>query len=359
MSSTRPGAYLVVPLFFAAVQLATALCAQTVLPAGVPLASSEGNDKQVKLFGCESGQFRFQQVDADLRTAQRYSGLAFRRDGFDLYETAFPRAAEIEIVMGEGRHNGFTDRFADNYRYPTRNMVYTRKFVSLPDLRDPPVVRPSPFLPAIPFDHPFDFTAQSDLVWEICVLTTLPTRTAYPLDAHQAVPEQFIEHRYGIGCVANPTLPVIPMSLSSTGITYSGPRRIDLAFYVDRAPEFEFPVLLWGTDDCNVVVPGLCTNLYVQPMLAMVMPQTNAAGTSTLTLSVPYIDELARQQVANQVVANDPHQPYPLKVAASNGTSVEIMPPMPRVKSISAPLAQSPVAPTGIDHGFGIVVRLN
>lgn len=359
MLSIRPRAYLVGPLFVAALQFATSPCAQVVLPAGTPLANTEGNNKQVKLFGCESGQFRFQQVDADLRAARQFNGIAFRRDGFDLYETAFPRAVEIEIVMGEGRHNGFTDTFVDNYRFPTRNMVYTRKYVSLPDFRDPPVVRPSPFLPTIPFDHPFNFTAQTDLVWEVCVLTTLPTRTPYPLDAHQAVPEQFIEHRYGIGCVANPSVPVIPMSLSSNGISYSGPRRIDLAFYVDRAPEFEFPVLLWGINECNVVVPGLCTNMYVQPMLALVMPQANAAGTSTLALSVPYIDGLAGQQISNQVVVNDPHQPYPLKVAASNGTSVEIIAPTPRVKSISAPLAQSPVAPTGIDHGFGIVVRLN
>lgn len=359
MLSVRPGVYLVPPLILTSMLLVAKPCTQVVLPAGASFVSTEGNDKQLKLFGCESGQFRFQQIDGDLRTAQVFSGLAFRRDGFDTYETAFPRAAEVELVMGEGVHNGFSDVFDSNYRYPTRTLVCSRTFVSLPDMRTPPPVQPATFLPPIPFDQPFYFSAGNNLVWEIRVLTTTPTRTAYPLDAHQAVPEQFILHTYGVGCVANQTTPVLPMSLASTGITYSREQRIELCFYLDRAPALEFPVLLWGMNEQQFAFPGLCTNLYVDPVLATVMPQTNAVGTSTFTVPVPYVDAMARQQVCHQVVVNDPNQPFPIKVAGSNGTSVEVRAPMPRVKSISAPTAMSAVAPTGIDYGFGLVVRLN
>lgn len=333
------------------------LAADVVLPAGASLVSNEGNDKQIKLFGSDSGQFRFQQVDGDLRGVQWFSSLAFRRDGLGTYPTAFPRAAEIEIVMGEGVHGAFSTVFDDNYRAFTRNVVHDRAFVSLPDLRTPPVVAPDSFMPAIPFNHAFYYTASTDLVWEVCVITTTPLRTDYPLDAHKSVPEQFLLHRYGIGCVANPTLPLLPMSLASPGVTYSPERFMDLNFYVDRAPPMSVPLLLWGVAEQQVAFPGLCTNLYVDPMLATPMPQANIIGTSTLNLRVPYIDALAGHQVCHQAIAYDPNQPFAIKVAGSNGTSVEVVAPMPRVKSISAPTARTVAAPA-IDHGFGIVVKL-
>ncbi|MEZ5965490.1 MAG: hypothetical protein R3F56_16775 [Planctomycetota bacterium] len=359
MFHLRSGALLIPPLVVAATQMIARPSAQVVLPAGVSLAATEGNDKQFKLFGCESGQFRFQQVDGDLRNAQTFQGLAFRRDGFDVYDTAFPRAAELQIVMGKGAHMGYSDTFDANFRWPTRTVVCDRTFVSLPDFRTPPVTPPATFLPAIPFTRPFYFDGTEDLVWEIDVYTTTPTRTSYPLDAHKTVPEQLILHNYGVGCIANPTQPVLPMSLASTGITYSDQRLIELCFYVDRAPAMEFPMLLWGLDEQQFPFPGLCTNLYVNPVLATPMPQANAVGTSTYTLRVPYIDAMEGQQVCNQAIAYDANQVYPIKVAGSNGTSVEVKAPMPRVKSISAPTVATTVAPTGIDHGFGIVVRLN
>jgi hypothetical protein len=358
MSTILSGVKLLPPLTLASLLLsATAGAQNVVLPAGVPLANAEGNDKQVKLFGCESGQHRFQQVDADLQTSQTFHSLAFRRDGFDTYPTAFPRAAEIEIVLGQGSHNNFSTVFDDNFRWPTRTVVYDRAFISLPDIRTPPVAPPATFMPAIPFDRPFVFTGGDALIWEICVLTTVPTRTDYPLDAHTTAPDQLILHSYGIGCVANPTQPVLPMSLASTGIIHSPERIIDLMFYVDRAPATQVPILLWSFTEQQYAFPGLCTNLYVNPVLAVPMPMTNVIGTSQLSVRVPFNDSMPGQQTCHQVVALDPDQPFPIKVAGSNGTSVQVVAPLPRVKSISAPTART-VAADGIDHGFGIVVEL-
>lgn len=357
MSTIFSGAKLLPPLAIAALFSTPVGAQNVVLPAGVPLATAEGNSKHVKLFGCESGQHRFQQIDADLRTAQTFTSLAFRRDGFDTYPTAFPRAAEIEIVMGQGNHNGFSRVFDDNFRWPTRTVVYDRAFISLPDFTTPPVAPPANFLPAIPFDRPFVFNGGDALIWEICVLTTVPTRTDYPLDGHITAPNQLILHNYGIGCVANQTQPVLPMSLASTGIVYSPERKMDLTFYVDRAPPTQIPVLLWSFSEQNYTFPGLCTNLYVNPVLAMPMPLTNMVGTSTLTVEVPYNDTMPGQQTCHQAVALDPDQAYPVKIAGSNGTSVQVVAPLPRVKSIGAPTARTAAA-DHIDHGFGIVVQL-
>lgn len=357
MSTILSGARLLPPLVIATLFSAPVGAQNVVLPAGVPLANAEGSSKHVKLFGCESGQHRFQQVDADLQTPQTFHSLAFRRDGYDRYPTAFPRAAEIEIVLGQGSHNGFSTVFDDNFRWPTRTVVYDRAFISLPDFSAPPVAPPATFLPAIPFDRPFVFTGNDALIWEICVLTTVPTRTDYPLDAHATAPDQLILHNYGIGCVANRTQPVLPMSLASTGIVYSPERRIDMTFYVDRAPPTQIPILLWSFAEQQYAFPGLCTNLYVDPVLPMAMPMTNVVGTSTMTVRVPFNDTMPGQQTCHQAVALDPDQPYPIKVAGSNGTSVQVVAPLPRVKSIEASTART-VAADHIDHGFGIVVQL-
>lgn len=131
---------------------------------------------------------RFQYVDAAQRGTPRPGivSLELRRDGTQ--PTFSPaRAVDVEWVMAETDATNLSTNFTTNYVPGTAVTVFTRKNLFLPDHSPLPPSVPAAFDVLVPFDAPFSYGGQKDLLWEVRIFANQATSQAFSLDAADSV----------------------------------------------------------------------------------------------------------------------------------------------------------------------------
>jgi hypothetical protein len=317
---------------------AAILPAQTSLVSPAFYVNEEGTTTASLPFGTPNSTasypLRSQQVIGGLRGQPRvFRSLAFRRDGQRAASTLFDaRSIDFELFLGHGNVASASSTFASNYTTP-RQQAFARRTFSVPGIADLPRVVPAPFLVRITFDQPFLYSGAADVVWEAGAFSQLQgPGTLTPVDAAISGMNLVMPSGYrmnGRGCNVPPTS-TSEMELRSTGSLQNFPVNAwILAFSATNCPPNAAGALLLGLSNPNTPVPGLCTNLMVTPMVTV--PGTVPASGPWLPLGniapsprIPYLAAFVGVLLEAQAAALDPAQPFALKVAASNGTSVRL-----------------------------------
>ena len=108
-------------------------------------------------------------------------------------------------------------------------------------------------------------------------------------------------------------------------------------------------------------LPGLCTSVYVNPLVTL-NGSTDATGTYNVPVfSVAFSPTWIGLHLYGQVAVYDPTRSNPLKVCATNGTNVTVLAPPAgfRCARLYAP-SDSGAATTGtLVPSYGLVIRLD
>lgn len=325
----------------------THACVAFLLVAGLPAqgtlvspsfyADEEGTTTASLPFGTPRSATGYpqhsQQVIGGLRGQARvFRSLAFRRDG-QLAENALfdARTIDFELHVGHGDVATATGTFATNYTSP-RQLVFARRALSLPGVAALPRVVPAPFNLQIPFDTQFSYSGLADFVWEADAYGQISgAGVLTPVDASFSGMNLVMPSGYrmnGRGCNAQGTTNEV--QLRSTGSLQNFPVNAwILSLSVTNAPPNAAGLLLLGLNNLNVPLPGLCTNLFVSPLVTLngTVPASGAwlpLGGIAPAPRIPYQAALVGTYFEAQAAADDPTVPFPLKLAASNGLSVRL-----------------------------------
>ncbi|MEZ5964233.1 MAG: hypothetical protein R3F56_10345 [Planctomycetota bacterium] len=292
--------------FLGATALATASLAQTFTVSPIAFAAREGNSTLSYIF--TTAPNNTQQVHGDLRgPARLVTALSFRRDGVSTATTGLSRTIDMEIDVGEAdfAHVGIT--YANNYVSPPVN-VFTRKLVSTTDWTMVPPVPPAPFDFTLTFDVPFFYTGFTDFAWQMkCYSNSGASNDTVRVDL-------------GSPAFTNSPSPGFGTACTSTGATQSYQLLGTMGTNIN--PEFRwsvqgFPtpancalnVLLVGSSNPNLTVPGLCTTLNCSAEITLPMPASDANGTWTLPLFyIPFQNSLVGASFFEQAFSFDPGQ---------------------------------------------------
>ncbi|MCA8957138.1 MAG: hypothetical protein KDC87_13770 [Planctomycetes bacterium] len=318
------------------VLLAT-LSAQAPLVSPAFYAVEEGTTTATLPFGNTRSTTGFpqhsQQVIGGLQGPARvFRSLSFRRDGTFAENTLFDaRTVDLDLHLGHGTYASASATFSANYATP-RQQVFARRGLSLPSLVTQPRVVPAPFLVSIPFDTPFPYSGTQDLVWEVNAYSQLTgAGSLTPVDASFSGMNLVMPSGYtmnGQGCTAQGTTNEV--QLRSTGSLQNFPVNAwILALSVSNAPSNAAGLLLLGFGNPNVPVPGLCTNLFVNPKLTLygTTPASGAwqpLGSIAPAPRIAYAASLVGTTFEAQAAVGDATVPYGLKLVATNGLSVRL-----------------------------------
>lgn len=274
---------------------------------------------------------RYQQVHTDFKGAPHaINTLGFRRDGTRAANALFgARTLDIELRLAHANHPTFGATFSANYATPPIT-VFTRKLLAVPDLSQPPRLVPPPEQVYFLFDTPFPYDGVQDLLWETVMHGATGPGTAVPLDLATSGMNLVIPAGYlmtGVGCMV-PASSNTEMQMRTSSSLQGFPVNAWIfAYDVVSAPASAAAVFLFGTTNPNLTVPGLCTALYVNPVIS-VSGTTDAAGAwkplgaMTPAPRIPYSANAVGARTEAQVVALDAQRPVGLPLAASNGVSM-------------------------------------
>jgi hypothetical protein len=319
---------------------AAALTAQTPLFSPPHYATEEGTTISSLPFSGTTFPIRCQQLHTDLHgPATTLKGIAYRRDGTRAPNALFAsRSLDLLLRCAGANTATFGATFASNYATPPVAVV-TRKSVNSPDFVDQPRIVPAPFLFAIPFDVPFAYAGTLDLLWEVEVFGATGSGTSVPLDGvisgfNLVIPGSYV--MVGRGCNV-PAASQNEMQLRSSISLQGFPVNAWIFDYaVANAPANAAAVFLFGTVNPNLPVPGLCTNLFVTPVLSVSGTTDGQGAWRPLATILPspriaYADAAVGARVEAQVIALDANRPGGLPLAGTNGVSSTLPPWTPTV----------------------------
>lgn len=135
----------------------------------IGLEKLEGNGISANNYGSFTAS-RMQYCDGNQRGAPKPIGkVSFRRDAYTAPLTsAGARTLDLGFVMAHTDVSvaAPSTTFATNYKGGLSSQVFTVKSVNLPDLNAQPGVL-APFNITLPFDTPFVYNGNDDLLWEV------------------------------------------------------------------------------------------------------------------------------------------------------------------------------------------------
>ena len=324
--------------------LAGTTVAQSFVVSPIPHTDLEGPSNNTYPW---NSSFRYQQVHTDLvGTPRVITGIGWRRnqDQFSPSSSG-PRVLDMELMMCDSSASAWSSTFASNY-IGTPVTVLLRKQVNAPDWRPAVAQRPTPFDFTVPFDTPFVYLAQNDLLYEVVVHSTSATST-YMSDAveHVAnVAETWGSYTsVGSGCTTSTGAFLLRSQIQHVLASSS----VSFAWDMLGAPAAASGVLLLGLLPLDVPLPGLCTNLYTEGSLVLPFMAANDGTAGVKGGLVPFDPSWLSIVLSGQAAAVDATQPG-LGLAASQGVRCSIPPPMlPTVRGARAWALGNPTALSG------------
>ena len=300
--------------------VALPLSAQLVVSPSA-MATTEGNSNNTFPF---NNVFRYQQVHGDLRgNPFLMKGIQIRGDGSF---NSLARTVDMEIVVSNGPYVGFSQVFDANHG-PLRFAAFLRKTVNLPALTMP-TPPPAMFTVLFPFDAMYPHVGSFDVVWEARVHSNTST-SSYIMDANSGSPLDVNSRTstpLGTGCTA--TGRTLAMAAGSQFHTYAAAAQFAVVFWSTNGPASLPGVMLVGASALDLPIPGLCSNLYVSPLMTF-GGTTNADGLHVVgPFAVAYDPALVGLTLMHQSAGLDPTRTDPVKVAVSN-RATNSLPPQP------------------------------
>jgi hypothetical protein len=231
------------------------------------------------------------------------------------------------MFLSNGPYLGFSQLFDDNHGALYLN-TFRRKLVNLPPFTAP-TTPPARFTVVFPFDLPYPHLAIHDGVWEARVHSNSTTQT-YVMDAHSGAPSDVSSRSSvatALGCVASGRQ--APMTAGSQFHAYAAARLHAALFWSVSGPANAPSTILLGTAMIDAPVPGLCSNLFVQPLLSLAgvtsVDGLHAAGTYFL----PYDPALVSVVLVQQGAALDTGRSDPIRVSVTN-RAINLIPALPQ-----------------------------
>jgi pimeloyl-ACP methyl ester carboxylesterase len=279
------------------------------------------------------------------------SSLAFRRDGS--VPDAYPaRTVVIDLYMGTTTIATMGSTFASNFAAaPTQ--VLTNTSINLPDHSAVPIAIPAPFDTVIPHTA-FPYSGVGDFLWE-CRLLSNSNSASYPLDAASgavASSSNGSTRQVGNGC----RTPTGVMELRWLGSTTAA--SMNLRWGVTGGPATAQTTLLMGTT-ANILVPGLCANLFCDGAFGSLSGTTTTAGLlNTVNIAVPYDPAYLGFHFSAQAASLDVSQTG-IPVAMSNGLVSILSDLGPAVQCKRVFASGSSTAVTGsVDPNYALVTLI-
>lgn len=349
----------------AALLLAVAGTAQNPAVSPAHYATEEGATTSSFPF---SNPVRYQQVHADLRGPARIVlALSFRRDGMLGPRVNFaPRTLQLEVRMSESDLPTMSATFANNYATPA-SVVLPATSLTTPDFVDQPRTVPGPFAFRIPLQVPFAYTGTRDLLWEVAVTSATGTGTAVPLDApisgfNLVTPGAYTMN--GLGCMVQGLETMLRANHSVQSLPNGSFAIFD--FTASFLPPSAACAFLFGSGAVNLPVPGVCTNLYVLPLVTL-NGTADATGTfkpfTGVLPRLPFSNAIVGQSFDAQVAGLDPGM-TPVPVRVTNGVTARIPATPPTLTGVfgrvyepnnpNAAVATNPPQP-----GSGTILRID
>jgi hypothetical protein len=317
------------------------------------LATIEGNSNNTYPFN--NNMFRYQQVHGDLRgTPFLMKGIHIRGDG--MYASP-ARTVDLELIVSNGPYVGFSQVFDANHGQ-IRFVTFTRKFVNLPALAVPPAP-PAPFTVIFPFDMLYPHTGNFDVVWEARIHGNT-TSASYIMDAHSHSPADVTSRTstpFGTGCTASGRS--LAVAAGSQFHAYAAAAQFAAMFWSANGPASLPSTMLLGTSALDVPVPGLCSNLYVAPLITVAAVTTADGLHAVGPLVLPYDPALVGLTLMHQTAGIDPTRSDAIKVAVSNRATNSV--PAPPAGG-AAPIRRlwllgNATGPVGsMDGNYGVVI---
>jgi hypothetical protein len=312
----------------AAPVLGAALVAQTVSPLSATYTEANSNNT----IPWWSQTHRYQQVHNDARgRVMILRGISWRRDG----GVGGPaRTVDTEIFVGTGDYTTATGTFASNYTN-TPMRVLNRKMVSLPDHSAPPPTQPAPWTVLIPFDTPWPYVGQADLLWDIYIYSTTTSAT-YALDAYSGNNVTTVNgssQKLGTGCTA--TGQSAEMTVAASLQTSGAANTTSFAWSVTRGRATSPVALMLGTTNPDAQIPGVCTRLYTNAQINIGGVTDASGGFNIPGTTLPYNRAWAGIHLFSQAACADPGQSG-LPYAASHGLDTVIPDTPPLITRIWA-----------------------
>jgi hypothetical protein len=344
-----------------AAALGGGLAAQTFTVAPAPYANQQGNaNNPIPFYNTNA---RYQQIHGGLRgTPRLISAMAVRR-GNNTNVNAVARTLDLTVLLADAEFTQTSPTFAANYR-STPTLVFPRAQVNFPDWTVTGGT-PEPWSIVIPFVTPHLYVGTTDLLWEWVVENNSSgTTQAYAADVYSGLTGANLDMlnatstRLGVGCMA--TGAASAMSYSPRCYTS---RSLNSLYFrgtalngVIGAPS----VILLGGTNPNLTFPGLCTTLFVDPLVTF---PSVASATGSFTMPdvlVPYDPNWVGARLFSQAVSTDPGQ-LGLPLALSNGIE-NVIPAMqpPGVEQVIRLFdTSSATATVGLVnyYAYGLIVR--
>jgi hypothetical protein len=316
--------------------LCATVAAQNYAYSPATASNTEQGSNSIVPFNTQAA--RYQQITGDLRgTPMNIQALALRRDGANTpYSTALARFIDVEVKMANSDWQTRSTTFANNYVGQPATVV-TRKNIILPDLRNW-VSTPSPWSVTIPFDTPFNYSGQNDLLYEFVIHTTT-SGGAYYLDAHVVGTVPGTATTYGAGCVATGRTVRSTIAATIDMNMYYNPPLVSIGWSFTNGAATAPSAVLIGTSRIDVPVPGLCSNLYINNIVVTLTGVSGGSGTFTAPgVNFLWQPAFAGGKLFAQGASADAGQ-SPIPATMTNGSEVTV-PAYPdrlvRVYAISA-----------------------
>lgn len=304
--------------------LATSLSAQVTSPAGY--LSTEGATNHAYILGNRLN-LTWQQIDSTHRgNTWLANSIAWRRDGTSAVNAdATARTMEVEIFMANSDLLGITTTHTANYVGQPTNVV-KKKTVSAPDWTAQPASAPAPFNFNVPYDTPWVYTGEHDLLWEVRVTKNSYSGTAfsnYPFDfqyinsggSFTNGPNPSANTNLGKGCaVTSAGAFTYGASLDNYGTKFGFNQK------VANGPANTPVTAFLGVTNPNVQLPGWCTTLHTDALVPIPVGTTDAAGAASMSLNnIPHAPAAVGGKFYFQAIA-----PSSRGLALTNG--VEVVP---------------------------------
>lgn len=340
------------PLLLAMSGLALPVCAQIgiTFPNQYTLNEGEGQSSLLENVG------RTQQILSDFANyTQSIKALYFRRDSTTATNAEYVgRSAEVAISMGRANLAGASATFASNY-VDVPVAVFTKKVVNLPSLVDRPRQQPAANEVAFPFDLPFTMVKPGPVLWDLVVSSTSAAGKKYPLDT--ATASGVAVGRYLMretGCATtNGT-----MELRVHETYTSSTQAFFVQWYVQQAPGSVPTVVMVGTSNPALTIPGLCAKLMTNGLVT-ISGTSNAVGTlSTLAITGTYPNvKWSGVTFECQAAALDASKPG-IQASVSNGLYMYVPYAVPTTLDTKIVRAASASAATGtLTSGSAIITH--
>jgi hypothetical protein len=294
---------------FASLVLAAAASAQSTVTSPRGYDATEG--EQTFVHFTTSGDRRFQQIDAThVTNAFLVNSLGWRRNGTGVGggTNAPPRTMDLEVTMGVTDMTVLTADFDPNYLPGSRQIVFTKKPVSMPDWSGIPST-PAPFDFVVALDTPFPYTGSLGLVIDFTYENLAVQGSTGSVNVDRAYVGALTStgSLLGAGCVATGRSSAFSHTMR---LENNGPNapRYGMRLRADgtNAPSGAPVLLNIDFADQNLNIPGVCTTLHASPSLSVLLGVSSATGVvPQASLSFPHTPSFLGATVVTQLVAPD------------------------------------------------------